>query len=93
MTAIELAMTRGQAPGTFRVEVVCSPAGEASAVVSLDVEPLLARREELERTVLASAAATRAVLSHVATRARQPSVHYACGAGSAAPSAPSAGST
>ena len=46
VTVIELAMTPGQAVGTFRVEVVRSPAGEASAVVALDVEPLLAQREQ-----------------------------------------------
>lgn len=46
----------------FRVEVVRSPAGEAATVVALDVEALLARREQLERAVLASAVASRAVL-------------------------------
>jgi len=65
VAAIELAMARGQAPATFRVEVVRSPAGEAAGVISLDVEPLLARREELERTVLASAVASRAVLAQI----------------------------
>src|SRR5215472_11816283 len=71
VAAIELAMSRGQTPATFRVEVVRSPAGEAAAVISLDVEPLLARREELERTVLASAAATRSVLSRIESPVRE----------------------
>jgi hypothetical protein len=62
VTVIELAIAPGQAAGTFRVEVVQSPAGEASAVVDLDVEALLARREQLEQAVLASAVASRAIL-------------------------------
>ena len=62
MAVIELAITRGQAERTFRVEVVRSPAGEASAVIDLDVEALLARQERLEQAVLASAVASRAIL-------------------------------
>jgi len=62
VTVIELAIAPGQASGTFRVEVVRSPAGEASAVVALDVGALLARREQLEQAVLASALASRAIL-------------------------------
>ena len=62
VTIIELAIAPGQAAGTFRVEVVRSSAGEASAVVDLDVEALSARREQLEQAVLASAVASRAVL-------------------------------
>ena len=59
---IELAIAPGQAVGAFRVEVVRSPAGEARAQVALDVESLLARREQLEQAVLASAVASRAIL-------------------------------
>jgi CHAT domain-containing protein/2-oxoacid dehydrogenase-like protein with E3 subunit-binding domain/biotin-dependent enzyme len=62
VAVIELAIVPGQAAGTFRVDVVSSPAGEASAVVFLDVEALLSRREQLELVVLASAAAGRAFL-------------------------------
>lgn len=65
VTIIEVAIAPGVAAGTFRVEVVQSSAGEASAVVDLDVEALLARREELEQAVLASAVASRAVLPQV----------------------------
>lgn len=61
MTVIELAIAPGQA-GSFRVEVVRSPAGEARAEVAFDVEALLARREQLEQAILASAVASRAVL-------------------------------
>ena len=40
----------------FRVEVVASPAGEASATVELDADALLARHGQLQQAVLASAA-------------------------------------
>lgn len=56
-----MAISPGQA-GSFRVEVVRSPAGEARAEVALDVEALLARREQLEQAILASAVASRAIL-------------------------------
>jgi len=46
----------------FRVEVVRSPAGEASAVVALEVEALLARKEQLEQAILVSSVASRAIL-------------------------------
>ena len=44
------------------VEVAFSPAGEASAVVALDVDDLLARREQLQSAVLASGVASRRLL-------------------------------
>lgn len=71
MTVIELAITPGQAAGTFRVEVVRSPAGEASVVVVLDVEPLLAQRERLEQAVLASAVVSRAILPQIERPVRE----------------------
>ena len=46
----------------FRVEVVASPAGEASATVGMDAEALLARRGLLQQAVLASAVPSRRVL-------------------------------
>ena len=46
----------------FRVEVVASPAGEASATVELDADALLARRGLLQQAVLASAVPSRRVL-------------------------------
>ena len=52
----------GSASGTFRVEVVASPAGEASATVELDADALLARRGLLQQAVLASAVPSRRVL-------------------------------
>src|SRR5271165_709264 len=46
----------------FKVEVVASPAGEASATVQLDADALLARRGQLQQAVLASAVPSRRVL-------------------------------
>jgi hypothetical protein len=62
VTVIEVAIGPGAAPGVFRVEVVASPAGEASATVELDPEALLARRGLLQQAVLASAVPSRRVL-------------------------------
>jgi hypothetical protein len=62
MTVIEVAIGPGGAPGMFQVEVVASPAGEASAAVELDAEALLARRGYLQQAVLASAVPVRRVL-------------------------------
>jgi len=62
VTVIEVAIGPGGAPGAFRVEVVASPAGEASATVELDADSLLARRGLLQQAVLASAVPSRRVL-------------------------------
>ena len=61
MSVIEVAI--GPGPGGYRVDVVRSlDGGEAFASVSLDVGPLLARREELQDAVLASSVPTRRLL-------------------------------
>jgi WD40 repeat protein len=62
VTVIEVAIGPGGAPGMFKVEVVASPAGEASATVELDAEGLLARRGLLQQAVLGSAVRSRRVL-------------------------------
>jgi len=62
MIVIEVAIGPGGEPGMFRVEVVASPAGEASAIVELDPYSLLARRGLLQQAVLASAVLSRQVL-------------------------------
>ncbi len=62
MTVIEVAIGSGGAPGVFAVEVVASPAGEAKATVELDADALLARHEQLQQAVLASAVPSRRVL-------------------------------
>jgi hypothetical protein len=59
---IEVAIRHGRRLGTFEVEIVSSPAGEATAAVALDIDDLLARRERLQWAVLASAVARRRVL-------------------------------
>ena len=59
---IEVAIRRGDAHGTFTVEVVSSAAGEASASVTLNVDGLLSQRERLQTAVLASSVVSRRVL-------------------------------
>jgi CHAT domain/WD domain, G-beta repeat len=62
LSVFEVAIGPGAAPGMFKVEVVASPAGEASATVELDADALLARRGLLQQAVLASAVPSRRVL-------------------------------
>jgi hypothetical protein len=62
MSVIEVAIGPGREPGRYRVEVVRSPDGEASAVTDLDVDALSGRRGELEQAVLVSSVPTRKVL-------------------------------
>jgi hypothetical protein len=57
---IELELASGSEPGEYTVRVVQAPAGgNASGLFRLDVDGILARRAELESTVLASAVAAR----------------------------------
>jgi hypothetical protein len=44
MAVIEVVIGPGDGLGRFRVEVVASPAGEATATAGLDAELLMARR-------------------------------------------------
>ena len=62
MMVIEVAIGPSGTPGMFKVEVVASPAGEASATVELDADALLAQRRPLQQAVLASAVPSRRVL-------------------------------
>ncbi len=55
VSVVEVAIRPLAGSSDYRVDVVRSPAGEASATVRLDVPELLARRAEIERLVLASA--------------------------------------
>jgi len=68
---IELAIGPGLAGGTFRVEVVASPAGEASVAAELDADSLLARRNLLQQAVLASAVSSRTLLSETERPVRE----------------------
>jgi len=52
---LELEIEPGPEPGTYSVTVHRSPAGETSTVTELDVDGLLARRPDLQASVLASA--------------------------------------
>ena len=71
MAIIEVAIKPGDVPGMFRVDVVRSPAGEASATVELDVDGLLAKRQRLQETVLASAVTSRRMLPRTEQLARK----------------------
>jgi CHAT domain len=71
VTVIEVAIGQGAAPTMFQVEVVASPAGEASAVVELDPGALLARRGLLQQAVLASAVSGRQVLPEAESPIRE----------------------
>jgi tetratricopeptide (TPR) repeat protein len=58
---VELEIGPGNGTGQYEVMVVRSPAGEATGSLRLDVAGLLARRRELQATVLASAVTARAL--------------------------------
>ncbi len=64
-SVIEIAIGPGSGTGRFKVEVVRSPAGEASAEISFDPAALLGRRRELQHALLASAVPARRYLSEV----------------------------
>jgi hypothetical protein len=59
---MEVAIGPGSGQGQFKVEVVRSPAGEASALVEFDAQALLRRRTELQNAVLASAVSARRLI-------------------------------
>ena len=58
---VELEIGPADGPGRYTVTVVRSPAGEATGSLRLDVAGLLARRRELQATVLASAVTARSL--------------------------------
>ncbi len=63
MGVVEVAIGLGSRSGRFRVEVVRSPAGEASSETALDAVGLLAGRKQFEQTLLVSAVAPRQILT------------------------------
>jgi hypothetical protein len=63
VSVMEVTIEPDEMLGRFRVDVVSSPAGEASARVELDVAGLIAHRGEFLRAVLVSAVRTRRALS------------------------------
>ena len=52
---LEVELAPGPRPGTYAVNVVRSPAGEASSTMELDVDAVLARRPALQADLLDSA--------------------------------------
>ena len=69
---IELRIGRGSAPGEYRVQVVHAEAGgEPESTLALDVEGLLARRDELERVLLASSVPARSATTTADQAVRQ----------------------
>jgi hypothetical protein len=63
MQVIEVAIGPGSSPGSFRVEVLSSPAGEAVETVAVNMGSLLTVRERLQQAVLASAVASRRLVN------------------------------
>jgi len=63
MGVIEVAIGPGGEPGRFRVEVVRSLAGEASAEVALDTVRLQGQRPHLQQALLASSVPARQILT------------------------------
>jgi hypothetical protein len=70
-SVIEVAISPDKEPGSYLVEVVSSSLGDASAAVNLDAERLLARRDELESVILASAISTGRTDSQAERRLRE----------------------
>jgi hypothetical protein len=68
---IEVAIKPASTPGAFRVEVVRSKVGEASAQVDLDVPGLLARRGQVQQALLASGVPARRTLPEAEKTVRE----------------------
>ena len=62
MSVFEVAISLTGASGKFRVEVVRSPAGEATEVVQLDATGLAVRREPVQQALMASSARNRGMI-------------------------------
>ncbi|MET8150792.1 CHAT domain-containing protein [Actinoplanes sp. NPDC049668] len=65
MSVFELSVDRAAGSGSYGVQVVRSPAGEAAAEFDVDVEAMLAQRGPIQAALLASSAATRGRLTLV----------------------------
>jgi CHAT domain/WD domain, G-beta repeat len=71
VNVFDVSIGPGEGAGRFRVEVISSPAGEASAVVRLDARALLLKRGELQQLVLMSGIPARQILSESESRLRE----------------------
>lgn len=60
---IEIEINRGATPDAYEVQVIQSPAGEASSVIQLASGRLLACRQQLQQVLLASAVSHRGLVS------------------------------
>jgi hypothetical protein len=58
----DLTIRPGRSVGKFDVEVLTSDAGEARSTVKIDLDDLLAQRDQLQLAILASAASSRRIL-------------------------------
>ena len=56
---IELNIARADAPGSYEIQVIQSPAGEASATFELEPVDLIDKLDELQQTLLASSISSR----------------------------------
>src|SRR5829696_5392307 len=69
-SVLELDVSRGDAPGNYRVEVIQSPAGEASATFEFQPAEFLERLGDLQETLLASSVPSRRLMSRGETSVR-----------------------
>ena len=69
-SVLELDVSSAGTPGRYKVEVIQSPAGEASATFELDPAQLIDGLEGLQRTLLASSVPSRRLLSRGETSVR-----------------------
>jgi hypothetical protein len=68
---MELDVSGAGTPGTYKVEVIQSPAGEAAATFELDPSQVLAKLDEMQQILLASSVPSRRVLSRGETSVRE----------------------
>ena len=67
---LELDVERADAPGTYRVEVIRSPGGEAAATFRLEPAEIVDRLTDLQETLLASSVPSRRLLTRGETSVR-----------------------
>jgi predicted nuclease of predicted toxin-antitoxin system len=63
-SVLELDISSGSTPGTYRVDIIQSPGGEATATFELDPTEIIDRIDDLQQTLLASSVSSRRLLSH-----------------------------
>ena len=63
MSVLEFSVERSGEPGRYDVEIVQSPAGEATATVSIDCDQMMQQRGNWQQALLASASSTRRIVA------------------------------